>query len=202
MDNPYESPQPELGGVSVIEPAPIKVFGILHLVFGGIGIFGVLMSGGQLLFREAMMKASSAGDPAMAEIQRRLYESTFMTTIIGLAITLVVTVMIMRAGLKLVKKKRDAVSASTLYSYVSIGAKILTIILTMTMTLPAMNAVLDELASKGPGSSQAATMLSTMKVTMALSGIGTPLLMSIYPVLCLVLLKKKPVQSYLEQYGK
>lgn len=186
----------------LVEPASIKVFGILHLVFGGIGIFGFLAAGAQLAFKDAIMKASAAGDPEMFEMQKQINDATFAPTMIGLVIGLVVTVMIMRAGLKLVKKTKDAVAASTLYSYVSIAAKILAIILAVTMTLPAVNEVFDKMAASGASSPAFAAMNTTMKTTMAISGIGTPMLMSIYPILSLVMLRKKPILDFLAQYGK
>lgn len=206
MSDPYSAPQsiPQPNaGLPAVEPGSIKVFGILHIVFGCIGAFGFLASLAQYLFKDALMKLSAGGDPEMFELQKNLNEVSFIPSMVSLATGLVVTVLILRAGTKLLKKKRDAVKASALYSYASIGAKVLTMVLALVVTLPALNELFDQMAANSGGASASMTsMISTMKTTMAISSVASPILLCIYPVLSLVMLKKKKIADYLSEYGK
>lgn len=206
MNDPYQTPdvsqvqsEPE---IPLVEPSAIKVFGVLHLVFGILGIFGVLISGAQLFFKNAIMEATSSGDDEVLELQRRISDSTQLSTWLTVVISILVTVMILRAGIQLLRKKKKAVQASTVYSYVSIGSKILAVVIALVVTLPAVNGVIEEMGSSSAPSSQLSVTLSTMKLTMAITSIASPLLMCFYPALSLVLLRKKSISDYLGQYGK
>lgn len=205
MDNHENAPQivqpaPGLAEMPATEPSSIKVFGILHLVFGGFGVLMLLASSAQLIFRKAMVNASSQGDDALTEFQNQFAESSQTATAISLLASLIVTIFILRAGLLLVQRKKNAVKASVLYSYISLGAKIIAILLALLVTMPALNTTLETLG--GDTNPQMKALAQTMKITLTTSAILGPVVMCLYPILSLVLLKKKAVGEYLAQHGK
>ncbi|MGJ8725061.1 MAG: hypothetical protein ACSHYB_10930 [Roseibacillus sp.] len=195
---------PPSGGVPVLEPKSIKVFGILHIVFGCIGALQLLMGVANLLFGDAFLKLQSGGDEQVLEMQRGMAEEMKVATLVALVLMAVVTFFILRAGVKLLKSKKDAVKASSVYSFASIGAKVVSLILAVTYTIPALNRYFDNLTEQmgGAGSSQLEAMMQMMKMTTSVTGVISPILMCIYPLLSLFLLKKKNVGEYLEQFGK
>lgn len=192
----------------VLEPKSIKVFGVLHLVFGVIGVLGVVWGIINLIFGDALLKLQSGGSDEIYEMQKGMMKELQMPTMVALLFSLVVTVLILRAGFKLLKSKKDAVKAAAAYSYASIGAKVIGIILAVTYTIPAVNRHFDNITaqiSNTAGGSGAAPMQSMMEMTKmmtSVSGVLSPILMCIYPILSLVLLKKKAVSDYLVQFGK
>jgi len=207
MNDPYTSPaeQPEPGVIPILEPKSIKVFGVLHVVFGVIGALGLLWGIVQLFIGDSLAKMQSAGDEALYEMQKGMQDELKLPTIIALIISAVVTTLILRAGFKLLKNRKDAVKASAAYSFASIGGKVIGLILTLAYTIPALNRYFDQVVEQMGGAGGGASMVSIMNMTKtvtSVSGIVMPLLMCFYPVLCLILLKKKPVTDFLAQHGK
>ena len=192
MNDPYVAPtpaQPE-SGMPILEPKAIKVFGVLHLVFGIVGVLGIIWGIANFFLGDMMAKLSAAGDEQMFEMQKGMQEELKVPTIIALILSVVVTTLILIAAAKLLKNKKDAVKASAAYTFASVAAKVIGLILAFTYTIPALNRYFDELTaeiSSGPGGSAAASMMEFTKMTTAATGVVSPLLMSIYPILSLVL---------------
>lgn len=207
MKDPYASPasQPVPGAVPILEPKSIKVFGILHLVFGIIGVLGLIWGVINLFVGDALAKMQAAGDEQLYELQKGMQEELKVPTIISLVLSVVVTSLILRAAFKLLKARKDAVQASTQYSLASIATKGIGLILALTYTIPTLNRYFDQLTEElggGAGGSSATTVMEMTKVSTATMGVISPILMCIYPILSWVLLKKKPVTDYLAQQGK
>ena len=204
MNDPYASPQFQEtpSAPAVLEPGSIKVFGILHIVFGGIGVFSFLASVVQLLAKDTISKFSAGGDEATEQLKKVVTDASMPAAYVGMALSLIVTILILRAGIQLVKKKKTSVKASIVYSYASISAKVIALILALTVTLPAINSALDGLKSVGNSTPEMDIMITTMKLTMTVVAIISPLVMLVYPILSFVLLKRKVVVDYLAQHGK
>ena len=107
-------------------------------------------------------------------MQKAMAEEMRIATVVVFGIlSLIVTVLILRAGVKLVKSKKDAVKASTIYSFASIGAKIMALILAVTYTIPiAMNRHFDESwpNRRGAGGPQLESIMEMMKMMTSVSG--------------------------------
>ena len=207
MDNSYTPPstQPAAGIVPVLEPKAIKIFGILHVIFGIFGAFAFLSSAVQLLMGDVLIKLQSGGDEDLFQLQKGMQDQLRSTTIITLVLSLVVTILILRAGIQLLRKKRTAAKASTMYSLVAIGVNVIALVLTLIYTIPALNGYFDDFVEKvggGVSNPQLESIMGWVKTIIGIGGVILPFLYSIYPVLSLVVLKKKNVTDFLDQNGK
>lgn len=201
----------------VYQPKSPKVFGILHIIFGVLGIFGLLWGFIWLIFYEPFLNwmaellaeaTSSAGGagaattPDLSEMMNLiidLQKETAIANWINMILSLVVTVLIFRAGIKLVRYKRDSLKASNAYAWASLGAKVLGIVLFLTvMAGPTAryNERMNELAGADAGSSPMEQMAATGGSLLSF------IFSMIYPLLALVLLNKPVVKEYLAKLGK
>ncbi len=203
MTDPYTSPSPSgpPSGPPVLEPKSLKTFGVLHLVFGIIGVIGILWGIVSLFLGNFMASLQSSGDEALFELQKGLNESLLLTNVIGLIFSIVVTFFILRASFKLLKGKKDGAKASITYALVSIVFKGLTIIVSLAITVPTMNKYFSKIRDLNGGSSTD-SFIEVMKTTTSVSSVVMPILMCTYPILSWVMLRRKPVKDYLEQFGK
>ncbi len=186
------------------EPKRIKVFGVMHIVFGALGFLHVLWGLVSVVFpgiQESMMTLSSAGAPeGMYELQMDLVKKLAPYTWISLLLIVVVAGLMMRAGIGLVKQKRGAVGASNLYAWVSLATKLVMLLLFFAVVQPAYDALFEGMIdSTAP---QAKAMLGMMRILTAATGVLGPVLMSIYPILALVMLNKPVVKNYFSGLGR
>lgn len=200
----------------VYQPKSPKVFGILHIIFGVLGIFGLLWGFIWLIFYEAFLnwvagllqEATSAGgagaatSPDLSEMMGliiQLQKETALANWVNMILSLVVTILIFRAGIQLVRYKRGSLKASNAYAWASLGAKVLGIVLFLTvMSGPTAryNEAMNELAGADAGSSPMEQMAATGGSLLSF------IFSMIYPILALVLLNKPVVKDYLAKHGK
>jgi hypothetical protein len=195
-------PQPApMAAPPVFEPKRLKVFGVMHLVFGGLGFLMVALNLVGLLLKGVIEKATSAqGQPGeMVEFQKRINESTAVASWVGVVLGARVAVLILMAGLALVRRKKNSLKASNLYAWVSIGAKVVSLVLFVVIVAPAINGAMDDLTREVPADVK--TMMSAVKVGTIASGFVGPVIMAIYPMLALILLNKPLVKDFLSQHG-
>ena len=129
--------QPPSSSVADVEPGRIKVFGIIHIIFGGLGLVGsafgvvaLLALNPVLSWMEEMIRQDSPpGDVAGEEVVAVLESFGAMRTLLNdLALLnwvssvtgLAVAVLILWAGIRLVKRRKDAVRCSNIYTWASI----------------------------------------------------------------------------------
>lgn len=195
-----------MGHAPALQPQSIKVFGVLHLVFGGIGLFFLLYAIAQLAIPDVFIQMSAAGDENMVKFQEDLQEKLFLPSLISVAISAVLSVLILRAGLMLVKAKKGADKASHLYAWASIAGKAVALVLALLFTIPATSELVDVMiagqAAEGTPDPILQQTMGITKVMMSITGVLSPVVMCLYPILSLVLLKKKAVADYLAGYGK
>lgn len=205
MNQMPEQPSP-MGHAPALQPQSIKVFGVLHLVFGGIGLFLLLYAIAQLAMPDVFIQMSAAGDENMVKFQEDLQQRLFIPSLISVAISAVLSVLIIRAGLMLVKAKKGADKASHLYAWASIAGKAVALVLALLFTIPATTELVDVMiAGQTTGGVPDPILQQTMgitKVMMSVSGVLSPIVMCLYPVLSLVLLKKTAVADFLAEHGK
>jgi len=95
------------------QPKSIKVFGILHLVFGGLGILYSFFNTVSLFFQKKIASLQGTGLPPeeakdMQEAYLKLHEKLFPVTLLSHLLGLILAILLIIAGLALVKLKANA----------------------------------------------------------------------------------------------
>lgn len=200
--SPYQPPQSEMQPDTVpsanVSAVP-KVFGILHLVFGGLGlVFGVIGIAGTV-FKEKLEAMQFAAYPkevreGMREAMQPLYE-TQKWDVLSAAGSLVLAVLLIVAGLKLVKYRTQGRKISNIYSGLSILHKLFGIAIVLLVKAPVMREVGEALERM---SGQTDVNMGAMMGPFAIiSGIATAVVMMVYPILSFFMLGKKQVRDSL-----
>lgn len=178
-------------------PGQIKVLGVLHLVFAGLGIvivlFGLIYQG----FSDSILRMQeNAGgiQVAQARVSRALTEATQSINWFAYGSSLLLAIPLVVAGIGLLKGRRSGLAWSNGYAWTSILMKITYLILVATLAIPAMNRLLAEFEGQGL---EIKLFASVMKPTMVVSMVATPILSCIYPVLVLILLNRESVRKAL-----
>ena len=170
-----------------------KVFGILHLVFGGLGLVVGLFAIGSAMFSSQMQKMqfatySDEKRDQMMEAMQPVYD-TQQWDLISSGFTIVLAVIMIVAGLKLVKYRRQGLKISNIYSALSVFHKLAVVAMVLLIKAPAMKEVGERLEQIGGEQSSAmSTMIGPFTIII---GIASAVIMAIYPVLSYFLLNKK-----------
>lgn len=169
----------------------MKIFGVLHLVFGAYGVFSVLSGLVVIFFGNIFMKAfpQTPELAAQAQAQAEMNDKLMPMNIIATLLTIVVTAFIITAGVTLLKKRRSGLKWSNRYAISSIVMKIIVAVLTVTITYPAMKEMMQ---SQAPGGATSGAMEIGM-IGGALIGVLLPV---IYPILTLVFLNRPATKDW------
>ncbi|MBK1815914.1 hypothetical protein JIN84_09810 [Luteolibacter yonseiensis] len=191
--SPYLPPLPEESSHNPYayagEPTVVKVFGILHLVFAGLGILGGLWGLFATLFADRLMKLLPSSPELDQQIQAQaaMQEKFHVTSLASSTLTLLVAVPMIIAGIQLLKHRKTALKWSNIYAFSSITTKALNLAITLLFVFPAMRQMTSGLGS------------SPMTATMTGGAVGSMLALSAYPVLTLILLNRPPVKAWFKQ---
>lgn len=196
----FEPPYPQ--GIPTPPPTRIKVFGILHIVFAGIGMLGGLFQAGMLMFKSQIESWTNAGNSGVAadrqlEFQRAIEAASEPYNIPTIVLSFLLAAVMLVAGIALVRQSRSALKWSNGYAWSSIALKLATIALYLIVLLPAMNAQFDAMVGSSGMGKQETMVLNGMKIGMAVAGVVGPLMYCIYPILALVMLNKPVVKAAL-----
>ncbi len=171
------------------EPQPVKVLGIFHVIFGAIGALGSLWTIYVIVMGNPFLKM--AGDNPGVDFQRKLEESTKVYTVIGTAFSVLVTALILTAGIQLLKKRKTALKWSNAYAWSSIGTKVLNLILSFIIVVPMTQKMMSEISGGA-----AAPPIPGFGGIMYASMFGGFLFSIIYPVITLILLNRPNVKQW------
>lgn len=184
---PSNSPYPLVG-----EPAVVKVFGILHLVFAGLGIFGAAWGLFIVFAGNPFLKLAPATPQMQAQIDMRTKLDPMTLATNGLSLLIAVPMIV--AGIQLLKNRKTALKWSNLYAYASLGVKAITLVLVVLFVVPSMTEVGKTLLpSSSPGGE------NIMGSVMAGAAIGGVIVSCIYPILTLILLNRPRVKAWFAQ---
>lgn len=205
--SPYEAPssqmvpQPPPYALEpmIHEPGSIKVFGIMHLVVAAYGLFmGVMGLIGTLFFQgmsKGLSSGSMPGGPSSGEQQAAMLQ--YMNelkpfTYVSLAFSFVLAVMLIIAGIGLLKSRDSGRQMSIRYAWASIITKLISLGFTIAIVIPATKRMTDTLYQGMPG-----TMSNTMGSVMQYSQVFSILVTFTYPVIVLFMMKSEKVRQYL-----
>jgi hypothetical protein len=200
LDQP--APDLVLPMMKSVVPSSIKVLGILHLIFAGYGILMGVFSLGGLLFQKKIMEiATSVGGNSnllMQEAQVKFQQETVVVNYTQAIFTLILAVLLIYAGINLLKSRDKGRKQTNLYAWTSIGLKIILIFMSLTIVIPATKRMIVSLMGDvGGASSIASSFDSILSYGAGFGVIIVYLIALIYPILCLVLLNKPKVKEFL-----
>ncbi len=182
---------PPMSPPGIHEPAAVKVFGVIHLVFAGLGFLMGLWSLVSPWLGRMIMPADMPGMAEQMKFQDQLLWVTLMTG----AFMLVLAVLLLVSGLKLVRSRPDGVKWSHRYAWTSIGTKLVSLVVTVAWVLPLTQRMMENTVVAGGGSADRG-FLAAMKGAVAVSSTITPLLSCLYPALALYFLSRPAVKAW------
>ncbi len=196
--SPYQPPLPQgpplIPRLNVTPPA-VKVFGILHLVFAGLGLFGALWALFIAVAGNPFLKIAAFNGQLGAEMapQIAMQEKINPMSIASSAFSLLVAVPMIVAGVLLLKERKNAIKWSNAYVWSSLGTKLVNLVLTVTILVPAMQEMMSGITKATPMPGPASDIMS---VVMAGSAIAGVLISCIYPILALVILNRPATKEW------
>ena len=172
------------------EPPAVRVFGILHLVFAGFGLIGAGWGLFVALVGNPFLKF---GPASQMDAQIAMQSKISPVTITSGILSLLVAVPMIIAGIQLLQKRRNGLKWSNTYAWSSLGAKLINLVLAVTIMIPAMQEMTQGMlaSSKAP-----AAVSGMMSGFMAVGAIGGVVVSCVYPILALALLNRPATQAW------
>ncbi len=190
-DNPFQSPENlDQTGSSKVEPTAkvpvsVTVFGVLHLVFGVLGVCGAIFGVAGLVIENMNLPDQPAN--AVAEVMNKSVVFTTLTRL-NIGFSFLITVLLIVAGISLLKKKKLGRKLSNVYGIYGVVMPLITIFLFVVVfrsdLLP-----LTQKIENGPE-------LAVGVITFWAS-IGGAVFGMIYPILVLIFLNRRVVKEAL-----
>ncbi|MES2437845.1 MAG: hypothetical protein V4584_02175 [Verrucomicrobiota bacterium] len=176
-------------------PATVNVFGILHLVFAGIGLITaawamfIVIAGNPFLNLGETSPELKAQLQAQLAMQEKVNPMSLATSILSILVAIPMII----AGVQLLRKRKNGLKWSNAYVWSSIGAKLVNLVLTITILVPAMKemtrGILDN--SRTPDS-----FSGIMSGFMAGGAIGGVIISCAYPLTALILLNRPATKAW------
>jgi len=205
--SPYQTPHTQLPpqpprdvpDVMLQEPGAIKVFGVLHLVIAGYGLLMGIISLVSTVFFQGLSKSLATprgvAGPSGAEQEMAMmsYMNELKTyTYASLAFSFALAVMLIIAGIGLLKGREKGRVMSIRYAWASLAAKLVGIVMTVAIVMPATKRMTDTLYQGMPGG-----MANTMGSVMQYSQLFGLLITCTYPIIVLVVMKGQKIKEYM-----
>lgn len=190
VQEPLPMPAPEIA-----EPAAVRVLGVMHLVFAGWGILTASWAMFMAVSGNPFLKVARAGVPMTdaMKAQISMQAKTQPVTVAMAVLSLLVAIPMIVAGIRLLKKRRSALKWSNGYAYASLTAKMVNLVMSATIIVPAMREMSQSIfaGSHAPGRTE-----EIMGMVMAGSVIFGSVLACTYPVLSLILLNGSKAKEW------
>lgn len=181
-------------GGGQLEPSAIRVFGILHLILAGIGIlFGIWC-----FFADQMNSIFIDPKSPGYDAQLRYTEEVEWVSILTGVFILMLAGMQIVAGIKLVRSRPDGVAWSNRYAWASIATKLISLVISVAVLLPAMHRMMGGMMPPPSGMppASAAAFSNMMQTVMSVSVVAGPIISCIYPALALFFLSRPQVREW------
>lgn len=173
------------------QPQTVKVFGILHVIFGAYGVltlpFAILAIFGINPFLAFMPKSPAAS--AQMEQQAAMQAELLPMTIVGTVIAIVTTAFILTAGILMLRRRRNGLKWSNRYAWTSLAGKAFNVAVTALYTYPMMK----EMMSSASGGKSMPGAMEGMMIGSMVFGI---VITCVYPILTLVLLNRPKTKAW------
>ncbi len=175
--------------VNLGQPQTVKVFGILHVIFGVFGVLMVAWSLVVIIFGNPMLKLM--GNSPQVQIQTRLEAEMLPYTLVGLVVMIILTALILIAGFLLLKQRKNALKWSNYYAWSSIATKLINLVISISYIVPLTQKAMS--ATTPPSSGAIFGAMGPMMILSLVVGFAFSL---VYPVLTLILLNRPFVKTW------
>jgi hypothetical protein len=175
------------------QPQQVKILGIFHVILAAYGILGSAFAVVVAVYGNPFLKLFPK-TPAMAaqmQMQAEMQQKMMPATILSVVLTLIIATLMLIAGIKLLKKRRDALKWSNRYAWTSLAGKAANLVIAFAITIPVMREVQGSMASSAPGMPPAA--MDTIVLVSTLFGV---IVMCAYPILSLILLNRPKTKAW------
>lgn len=177
------------------KPGAVQVLGILHIVFAGIMILFGLSSLMQVLFSQkiaAWQAAAGSGveGGSVQELSTKVQAEMGSVTMASSLISIGVSVVMLIAGIKLVRSAWNALKWSNWYAWFSIGEKVVMLLIGTLVVAPMVQKAFNEIGG------EMTSEIRIFKGAMMGGMIASALIGAIYPVLTLILLNRPSVKAW------
>ena len=212
-------PQPPPLSPADIEPGRIRVFGIIHIIFGSLGLLNgllgivILLAASPVLdffggvLGEELGKDEKVFVDGLIDAFRTYLSDLALSNWANVVFSLGVSILILGAGIALVKKRKAACEKSNRYVWCSIGAKAVQFILFLSFGLAAerkLNEAVESITPTGPAGGASAGGVTPDQLGEMFSlgaGLVGICLALVYPILTYVMLNKPQVKEFLARNG-
>jgi cytochrome bd-type quinol oxidase subunit 2 len=188
-------PPPVIAPEYMRPPGSIKVFGVIHLVFAAYGvctgIFGILST----LFMGKIMNMTQMGSQAApAEVAKltSMMDDLKPYQLIQAGFTIILAVMLLLAGLSLLKMRDKGRVQSNAYAWTSIVFKLIYLAINIAIIIPLTKAM--TLGDMPPEAGEFGNSINLMMTIMPIISILATLT---YPIVALIMLNTRAVRNFL-----
>jgi len=162
-----------------------KVFGIIHLVFGVFGIIVLIITLGTSVFLQQVAENLPKDDPEFDQALSSINQISYLDSALGLIFAIVLIV----AGVLLLKYKKSGRSLTVFYSIAAIIWAVLSPIINYSKQYAVMRSQLAQGETEMDESTLAVIVIGSLSVGAIVA--------LIYPILCLIFLNKEKVKQVL-----
>jgi hypothetical protein len=185
-------------------PGSVLTIAILHLIGGGLGLLIGICAGLGLLVQGTFMKSLASADPQNVGLRLQAYMAQRLpfTNAVGygeVVINLVLSVMLLTAGIGLLSMRNWARILSLVYAVMSILHKLFAFGFFVFVSWPVVSEFLEAEARTAPAQGSVATQLVIAKAS-AIGGAIFNAIFIVYPIVVLFVLLKRSVRlAFTEQ---
>ena len=121
------------------QPQTVKVFGILHIAFAAFGLLSsiwtifISVAGNPFLNLSAANPAAQAQAKAQLAMEKQMLPATVAMTVL----TVIIAALMLTAGIKMLKKRKDGLKWSNRYAWTSLFGKAINLVVAITISIPA-----------------------------------------------------------------
>jgi hypothetical protein len=202
--SPYQSsklnPIPALPGQLGPKPPMLTVFGVIHLVMAGIGVIMVIVTIGSVFMNSAI--ADLQGPEVDKQVMLEAQQATLWPNLLSAVFVAILVFLLIVAGIKLLRGRRDALRWSNSYAVTSIITKLISLVVTIIVVLPATRRMMESMIPESGSSGGPETMMMKMMTTgTSAATVLMGLIACTYPLLVLFLLNRKSIKDWLAAHG-
>jgi|GEM_PF-1368717 len=202
--SPYQSTQlnpiPAMAAPQGPKPPVLTVFGVIHLVMAGIGVIMVIVTIGSVFMNSAIagLQGTEVDQIVMLEAQ----QATLWPNLLSAAFVAILVFLLIVAGIKLLRGRRNALRWSNSYAVTSIITKLISLVVTILVVVPATRRMMDSMIPEsGSSGGPEPMMMKLMGTGITVATIASGLIACTYPLLVLFMLNRKAIKDWLSANG-